>query len=79
MVALTRVPHDHNGGGIEVEGDRVFSRRILRQSKDRHIRKCVALGRRPVDFNGRSRVEAELAFAVQPNRVPVLVAGRSLL
>jgi len=29
-------------------------------------------------LDGRSRREAELAFAVQPNRVPVLVAGRSL-
>ncbi len=37
------------------------------------------LADRPVDSTGRSRVEAELAFAVQPNRVPVLVVGRSLL
>jgi len=33
------------------------------------------LADRPVDFNGRSRMEAELAFAVQATRVPVLVAG----
>jgi len=56
------VPHDHNGGGIEVEGDRVFSRRIPRQSKDRHIRKYVAPGRsagrlrRTVQSGGRTHL-----------------------